>query len=594
MAPHEKTPKTPHELLSFIENLAPPSQFNLLSHTIEHCPITIVVADSQGDIKYANTRFTHLTGYTPEEILKLNLNFFYPGSHDTPAYNKIWNTITTGEKWAGEFRLRKKNGELFWGLATLKPLPDSQGQVSYYLCYLEDITAHKQSEQLIKHLALYDPLTGLPNRSLFNDRLKLALGEAHLLGHQVAVALLDLDRFKVVNDTLGHIIGDQLLQLVGKRLSENLQEGDTLARMGQDEFIVLLPHINTFRETLDKIKPLMHALQEPFICENHELQINASIGICLYPDDGLDHMSLLKNADTALNEAKNSGRNHYKFYTSQLNASALKRFAMETSMRHALEREEFKVFYQPQVSLRTGRITGMEALLRWQHPDSGMIMPDQFIPLAEETGLIVPMGKWVLKTACLQNIAWQKQGFPPLRIGVNLSGRQFQEPELVEMILGVCHDTGLDPRLLELEITESILMKDVSVTTMILRWLNKKGIKIAIDDFGTGYSSLTYLKRFPINNLKIDRSFIRDCLTNTDDTAIVTTITYMAHSLKVKVTAEGVEDKKQLDFLTHLGCDEFQGYLFSPPIPAPEFTALLKDNRCLSRPHPSSDNSPRD
>ena len=261
-------------------------------------------------------------------------------------------------------------------------------------------------------------------------------------------------------------------------------------------------------------------------------------------------------------------------------------------MRHALEREEFKVFYQPQVSLRTGRITGMEALLRWQHPDLGMIMPDQFIPLAEETGLIVPMGKWVLKTACLQNIAWQKQGFPPLRIGVNLSGRQFQEPELVEMVLGVCHDTGLNPALLELELTESILMKDVSVTAMILRWLNKKGIKIAIDDFGTGYSSLTYLKRFPINNLKIDRSFIQECLTNTDDTAIVTTITYMAHSLKVKVTAEGVEDENQLNFLHNLGCDEFQGYLFSPPIPAPEFTALLKDNRCLSRPRPFPDNSP--
>jgi diguanylate cyclase (GGDEF)-like protein/PAS domain S-box-containing protein len=592
MATDEKTPKTPHELLSFIKKLKPPSQFHLLSSTIEHCPITVVVADSQGDIKYANTRFAQLTGYTVEEILKLNLNFFYPGKQNTDDYKKIWNTITAGEKWAGEFRLRKKNGELFWGLATLKPLLNPPGQISYYLCYLEDITVHKRSEQLIEHLAFYDPLTGLPNRSLFNDRLKLALEEAHLLGHQTAVALLDLDRFKVINDTLGHIIGDQLLQLVAKRLSENLQEGDTLARMGQDEFIVLFPHINNFREALNRIKTLMEALQEPFLCENHELQINASIGICLYPEDGEDHMSLLKNADTALNEAKNSGRNHYKFYTSQLNASALKRLSMETAMRHALEREEFQVYYQPQVSLRTGRITGMEALLRWQHPTTGMIMPDQFIPLAEETGMIVPIGKWVLRTACLQNIAWQNLGFPPLRIGVNLSGRQFQEPELVEMVLDVCHQTGMDPRLLELELTESILMKDVSVTSMILRWLNKKGIKIAIDDFGTGYSSLTYLKRFPINTLKIDRSFVKECLTNTDDTAIVTTITYMAHSLKVKVTAEGVEDEKQLDFLTNLGCDEFQGYLFSRPIPAPEFTALLKDNRCLSRPHPLSDNSP--
>ncbi|MCK5218278.1 EAL domain-containing protein, partial [bacterium] len=544
------------------------------------------IADSQGDIKYANTHFTQLTGYTLEEILKLNLNFFYPGNQDTDDYKKTWNTITAGKKWAGEFRLRKKSGELFWGLASLKPLPDSQGQISHYLCYLEDITAHKQSEKLIEHMALYDPLTGLPNRSLFNDRLKLALEESHLLGHQAAVALLDLDRFKVVNDTLGHTIGDHLLLLVGKRLSETLQEGDTLARMGQDEFIVLLPHIQNFREALTKIKALMDSLQKPFLCENHELQISASIGICLYPEDGQDHISLLKNADMALNEAKNSGSNHYKFYTSQLNTSALKRLSMETSMRHALEREEFQVFYQPQVSLRTGRITGMEALLRWQHPTSGMIMPDQFIPLAEETGLIVPLGKWVLKTACLQNIAWQNQGFPPLRIGVNLSGRQFQEPELVEMVLGVCQDTGMDPRLLELELTESILMRDVNVTAMVLRWLNKKGIKIAIDDFGTGYSSLTYLKRFPINNLKIDRSFIQECLTNTDDTAIVTTITYMAHSLKVKVTAEGVEDANQLDFLTHLGCDEFQGYLFSPPIPALESSALLKDRRSITLPHP--------
>jgi EAL domain-containing protein (putative c-di-GMP-specific phosphodiesterase class I) len=347
--------------------------------------------------------------------------------------------------------------------------------------------------------------------------------------------------------------------------------------MGGDEFVILLHDVANIQEAFKKIQGIMEIFRLPFACEGHELHVNASMGVSLYPEDGETPLALLRNADTALYEAKDSGRNHYKFYTAKLNASAFERLALETALRHALEKEQFCVYYQPKINIANQAIMGMEALVRWNHPELGLIPPDQFIPLAEETGLIVPLGKWVLKTACYQTQAWHQVGYNHLQIAVNLSARQFQESELVEMVLGVCQEVGFDPSFLELEITESILMKDLAVTTMILRWFNKKGITIAIDDFGIGYSSLAYLKRFPISNLKIDRSFIRDCLATPDDSSLVNTMVTIAHNLSMQVTAEGVETREQLEFLRQLGCETAQGYYFSPPVSAANFMRLLQE-----------------
>lgn len=399
---------------------------------------------------------------------------------------------------------------------------------------------------------------------------------------QVAVMLIDLDRFKVINDTLGHAIGDRLLQEVAQRLTGCLREGDTVARLGGDEFMLLLPGVEHTKSTIKIVQKILETFKSPFYFNDHELHITTSIGIALYPDDGEDAQTLLKNADTALHRAKEQGRNNYQFYTSTMNATALERLSLEGKLRHALEREEFVVYYQPQVSLSTGQIVGMEALVRWRHPDLGLIPPMKFIPLAEETGLIIPLGFWVLRTACAQNKAWQKAGYPPLRVAVNLSTRLFKQQTFIQVVAQTLHETGLDPDYLELELTEGIIMENIETTITTLKELKKMGVHISVDDFGTGYSSLAYLKRFPIDTLKIDRSFVLDITTDPDDAMIAMLIINVAHHLKLRVIAEGVETKEQLAFLRSHGCDEIQGYLFSRPLPAEEFVRLLQERRTLT------------
>ncbi len=394
--------------------------------------------------------------------------------------------------------------------------------------------------------------------------------------------LIDLDRFKVINDTLGHAIGDRLLQEVAQRLTGCLREGDTVARLGGDEFMLLLPGVEHTKSTIKIVQKILETFKSPFYFNDHELHITTSIGIALYPDDGEDAQTLLKNADTALHRAKEQGRNNYQFYTSTMNATALERLSLEGKLRHALEREEFVVYYQPQVSLSTGQIVGMEALVRWRHPDLGLIPPMKFIPLAEETGLIIPLGFWVLRTACAQNKAWQKAGYPPLRVAVNLSTRLFKQQTFIQVVAQTLHETGLDPDYLELELTEGIIMENIETTITTLKELKKMGVHISVDDFGTGYSSLAYLKRFPIDTLKIDRSFVLDITTDPDDAMIAMLIINVAHHLKLRVIAEGVETKEQLAFLRSHGCDEIQGYLFSRPLPAEEFVRLLQERRTLT------------
>ncbi|MEG4279097.1 EAL domain-containing protein [Microcoleus sp. MON1_C1] len=437
----------------------------------------------------------------------------------------------------------------------------------------------RRVEAMIRHQASHDPLTGLPNRLLFNERLSLALASAHQNGEMLAVIFLDLDRFKNVNDTLGHPVGDLLLQSVSRRLTDCLRVGDSMARWGGDEFTVLLYNINSPEEATKICQLIIQSLSSPFDFEGLELYIKASLGIALAPYDGEDAETLLKNADAAMYKAKQKGRNNYQFYTQAIGSKVSEDLNLENNLYKALKNSEFVLHYQPQINLKTGKIVGLEALIRWEHPERGLISPDRFIPLAEETGLICPIDEWVMRTACLQNRAWQLQGLPPMRIAVNLSARQFLQPHTVKIIAEILLETQLNPEYLEIEITESIAMTDVSFTVSVLQQLQDMGIHISLDDFGTGYSSLWSLKNFPLNHLKIDKSFVADLVTGSSGATIVKLAIALGQGLNLQVIAEGVETAEQLAFLQSHHCDMGQGYFFSKPIPAAAITQLCLENQ---------------
>ena len=436
----------------------------------------------------------------------------------------------------------------------------------------------RRANEQLHHLVLHDNLTRLPNRTLLEDRITQAISSAQGLGKLFAVMLLDLDRFKTINDSLGHHYGDKLLQAVAQRLTETLRAEDTVARIGGDEFVVLLKEIAEPQAAANIAQKLLTALSEPFYIEDQEQNMSSSIGISIYPNDGLDLRALMVNADGAMYHAKKMGRNNYQFFTREMTAVAGARLELEKSLRRAMENREFELHYQPKVNVKSGAVTAMEALIRWRDPQKGLISPVEFIPLAEELGLIIPLGAWVLITACQQNRQWQVAGLPKIRVAVNLSAVQFRQKNLVEFISQVLEDTGLDASFLELEVTESVIMQNAEEATLVLEKLHAKGIHISIDDFGTGYSSLSYLKRFPLDTLKIDRSFVRDISSDPDDAAIVKSVIALAHSLRLGVIAEGVETEEQLAFLSALGCDEYQGYYRSRPVPAEEFAQLLRES----------------
>jgi diguanylate cyclase (GGDEF)-like protein len=429
----------------------------------------------------------------------------------------------------------------------------------------------------VEYLAYHDGLTGLPNRSMFSKCLSQSISEAHRYERRLAVAFLDLDRFKQINDTLGHEAGDQLLQEVATRLKGCVRDSDTVARLGGDEFVVLLPELEDEKYAAIVAQKILQAAARPFTLMGQEFRVTASIGISTYPQDGLDEQTLTKNADIAMYQAKAEGKNNFQFYSEELNANSLERLTLESSLRHALERNEFRLHYQAKRDIASGKITGMEALLRWEHPDLGTVAPMQFIQVAEETGLIIPIGKWVLKTVCLQSVVWQNQGLPPLSIAVNLTARQFCDEQLLADVTSIVAATGMDPRLLEFELTESLLIHDVEKTMRILTGLKALGIRIAVDDFGTGYSSLAMLQRFPLDTIKIDRSLTRDFLGAADDTGLADAIIAMGKSLSLTVVAQGVESKEQAEHLRLHACDELQGFYFKRPLPVDEFTQLLQD-----------------
>jgi diguanylate cyclase (GGDEF)-like protein/PAS domain S-box-containing protein len=459
---------------------------------------------------------------------------------------------------------------------SIAPIHDRQGNAIGAVIVFRDVSVAQAMARQITHSAEHDFLTGLPNRMLLNDRIGQAVASAKRRKKQVAVLFLDLDGFKHINDSLGHPVGDKLLQSIAKRLTATVRGADTVSRQGGDEFVVLLADLSHSDDAVIMAARMLRTVAEPHCVDPHDLHVTTSIGVSVYPDDGLDAETLIKNADTAMYQAKENGRQSYQFFKPAMNARAVERQSIEESLRRALDRQEFAIHYQPKICMRTGVITGAEALIRWTHPVRGAISPAQFIPVAEDCGLIVPIGRWVLRQACEQAREWLKAGLPETTMAVNVSAMEFQDEAFLEHLTLILEESGLDPRALELELTESALMKRVEATAAILRTLKESGVQVAVDDFGTGYSSLSYLRKFPIDSLKIDQSFVRQIGSGADDAAIVTAVISMARSLKLRVVAEGVETVKELEFLKTHECDEAQGYFFGRPMPAPQFAALLR------------------
>jgi diguanylate cyclase (GGDEF)-like protein/PAS domain S-box-containing protein len=532
-------------------------------------------------IEYVNPAFERITGYSAAEVVGRSLESLQGNSHDQQNIEEIRAALR--EKRDGHALLRnyRKDGSGYWNDLYIAPVQNENDVISHFVVAQYDITAVMRFEAEMEFQAQHDTLTGLANRNLLRERLTQAIAGAERSGTPIWVVFVDMDRFKFVNDTLGHEAGDALLKVLAARLQSATQDADTVARVGGDEFVLVLPGHVEEGVGLDALQRILDAVAEPLLIQEHEFLLTCSIGVATYPGDGNTAESLIKHADIAMYRSKEMGRNTFQFYASAMNQRTLDRLDIETDLRHALERNEFVVHYQPQVNLSSGRIVGMEVLIRWEHPVNGLIPPARFIGLAEEMGLIIPIGAWVIRAACLQTKAWQLAGFGDLRVAVNLSARQFTQKALVQSTADVLHATGLEPRFLELELTESMVMSDVDNAITILRNLKGLGIHISIDDFGTGYSSLSYLRRFPIDVLKIDQSFIKDLTVDADAAAIVVAVISLAHSLRLQVIAEGVETAEQLAFLRAHGCDQIQGHYFSRPIGANAFESMLQQGSCL-------------
>lgn len=538
--------------------------------------ILVKVAEGEDNpIIYANPAFERMTGYPAAEAIGRNPRFLFGEDRDQPGLNRLREAILKGREARTLLRNYRKDGGLFWNELSVAPVRDASGNLTHFVNVFNDVTERVRYEEQLERQATHDALTGLANRNLLNDRLRQAIARAERRGSLLAVLFIDLDHFKYVNDSLGHAVGDELLKAVAATFSACVREDDTVARSGGDEFVMVLSDAQSEDDVLSAMTRSLEAVSRQYTVAGHELHVSCSIGASLFPRDGRDAVTLLKNADTAMYRAKEGGRNRGQFYLEEMNARLGERLSLENKLRHALERGELLLHYQPQVDLRSGAIVGAEALIRWHQPELGLVPPDRFIGIAEETGLIVPIGEWVLETACAQAGAWRAAGLPRIRLAVNLSARQFRHKRLGESIRQALQANRLEPDSLELEITESMIMHDPTEAIRLLQDLKEIGVRIAVDDFGTGYSSLGYLKRFPIDVLKIDQSFVRGVADNRSDAAIARTVINLARSLYLHTIAEGVETAEQADLLHAWTCDEAQGYLFSRPLAAEDFTTLL-------------------
>jgi len=544
----------------------------------------MLITDANNEILRVNRAFTMITGFEPEEVVGKNPSLLKSGLQDAEFYQVMWARIASSGAWDGEIWNRRKNGEIYPEFLTITAVKDANGNVSNYVATFNDITANKLAEDQIRNLAFYDPLTNLPNRRLLMDRLHQALTVSARNKREGALLFIDLDNFKALNDTLGHGTGDQLLQQVATRLVACVREGDTVARLGGDEFVVMLEDLseNSLEAAAqaeligEKILVSLNRLYQLGSCEYRS---TPSIGITLFNDKQDDSEDLMKQADIAMYQAKNAGRNTMRFFDPQMQENINSRATLEDALRNAIERKEFQLYYQIQVDA-LHRSLGAEVLIRWNNPELGFVSPAQFIPLAEDTGLMLPIGQWVIETACAQLKAWQPDPLTrDLVLAVNVSAKQFRQPDFASKVLEVIQRFGINPSQLKLELTESMLVENIEGTIDTMNALKATGVLFSLDDFGTGYSSLQYLKRLPLDQLKIDQSFVRDLVEDANDRAIVRTIIAMAESLNLDIIAEGVETEEQRQLLEDKGCKNFQGYLFSKPVPIAQFEALLRSTR---------------
>jgi diguanylate cyclase (GGDEF)-like protein/PAS domain S-box-containing protein len=564
---------------------------NLRNRAIESSVNAILILDSSRSeypIEYVNPAFERITGYSSEEALGRDGSFLLGEETEQAGVNEIRKALREKREGHAVLRNYRKDGSPFWNEFYLAPVRNDEGVVTHFVGVMNDVTEAKTYEEQLAHQANYDGLTGLANRNLLQDRLQQSIAAARRAGASVAAIFLDLDNFKVVNDSLGHNVGDEMLRVVAARLRSAVRESDTVARLGGDEFVVLFsgrgePGVIESDITALAVK-LLGQIAQPVMLGERPVLPTCSMGISVYPQDGEDGGTLLKHADAAMYRAKELGRNRFQFFTADVHERIRRRMELETSLRLALERDEFELHYQPQVGLADGRISGVEALIRWRHPQRGLIGPSHFVGFAEETGLIVPIGEWVLRKACAQNRAWQDQGLPTVPVAVNMSARQCERSDLDAVIARTLKDTRLPPHMLELEITESISMANPDQSVPLMQRLKDTGVSLSIDDFGTGFSNLSYLKRFPVDRLKIDLSFIREITTDPGSLAISEAIITMSHRLNLQVVAEGVETAGQLELLRERHCDMVQGFHFSPPVTADAFARLLKEGRKLAVP----------